>query len=57
MVLRRVLVKFTKMLNWERAANKLFELNSDEGGYYVLFVSIYESASKWNKVAEVKKAI
>ncbi|KAJ7949419.1 Pentatricopeptide repeat-containing protein [Quillaja saponaria] len=38
----------------EKAANKLFELNPDEGGYHVLLANIYASASMWEKVARVR---
>ncbi|CAL1374124.1 unnamed protein product [Linum trigynum] len=38
----------------EKAAEKLFELNPEEGGYHVLLANIYASASMWKKVAEVR---
>ncbi|KAI5669175.1 hypothetical protein M9H77_19028 [Catharanthus roseus] len=38
----------------EKAAEKLFELGPDDGGYHVLLANIYASASKWDKVAEVR---
>ncbi|XP_021901338.1 pentatricopeptide repeat-containing protein At1g11290, chloroplastic [Carica papaya] len=38
----------------EKAANKLFELNPDEGGYHVLLANIYAMASKWDKFAKVR---
>ncbi|WCJ39218.1 Pentatricopeptide repeat (PPR) superfamily protein [Euphorbia peplus] len=38
----------------EKAANKLFELNPDEGGYHVLLANIYAAASMWDKVLEVR---
>ncbi|KDP40584.1 hypothetical protein JCGZ_24583 [Jatropha curcas] len=38
----------------EKAANKLFELNPDEGGYHVLLANIYATASMWEKLAEVR---
>ncbi|XP_022139093.1 pentatricopeptide repeat-containing protein At1g11290, chloroplastic isoform X2 [Momordica charantia] len=41
----------------EKAANRLFELKPDEGGYHVLLANIYASASKWSKVAEVRKTM
>lgn len=41
----------------EKAANELFELNPNEGGYHVLLANIYASTSKWGKVAEVRKAM
>lgn len=39
----------------EMAANKLFELNPQEGGYHVLLANIYATASMWSEVAEVRK--
>ncbi|XP_022967033.1 pentatricopeptide repeat-containing protein At1g11290, chloroplastic isoform X2 [Cucurbita maxima] len=41
----------------EKSANKLFEMNPDEGGYHVLLANIYASASKWGKVAEVRRTM
>ncbi|XP_065867354.1 pentatricopeptide repeat-containing protein At1g11290, chloroplastic [Euphorbia lathyris] len=41
----------------EKAANKLFQLNPDEGGYHVLLANIYATASMWDKVAEVRNAM
>ncbi|KAK3228626.1 hypothetical protein Dsin_000507 [Dipteronia sinensis] len=38
----------------EKAANRLFELNPDEGGYHVLLANIYATASMWDKVAKVR---
>lgn len=38
----------------EKAANRLFELNPDEGGYHVLLANIYAAASMWDKLAEVR---
>ncbi|KAA8537367.1 hypothetical protein F0562_026946 [Nyssa sinensis] len=38
----------------EKAANKLFELDPEEGGYHVLLANIYATASMWDKVAEVR---
>ncbi|THG04876.1 pentatricopeptide repeat-containing protein At1g11290, chloroplastic [Camellia sinensis] len=38
----------------EKAANKLFELDPDEGGYHVLLANIYAKASMWDKVAKVR---
>ncbi|XP_014499599.1 pentatricopeptide repeat-containing protein At1g11290, chloroplastic [Vigna radiata var. radiata] len=38
----------------EKAADKLFELDPDEGGYHVLLANIYASNSMWDKVAEVR---
>ncbi|KAF8028150.1 hypothetical protein BT93_E0917 [Corymbia citriodora subsp. variegata] len=39
----------------EMAANKLFELDPQEGGYHVLLANIYATASMWSRVAEVRK--
>lgn len=38
----------------EKAAEKLFDLHPDEGGYHVLLTNIYARASMWDKVAEVR---
>ncbi|CAH9074363.1 unnamed protein product [Cuscuta epithymum] len=38
----------------EKVADKLFELEPDDGGYYVLLANIYASASLWKKVAQVR---
>ncbi|VFQ58932.1 unnamed protein product [Cuscuta campestris] len=38
----------------EEVADKLFELEPDDGGYYVLLANIYASASLWNKVAKAR---
>ncbi|KAL2460911.1 Pentatricopeptide repeat-containing protein [Abeliophyllum distichum] len=38
----------------ERAADKLFELEPDDGGYHVLLANIYATASMWDKVAKVR---
>ncbi|CAK9140093.1 unnamed protein product [Ilex paraguariensis] len=38
----------------EKAANKLFELDPEEGGYHVLLANIYAKASMWDKVAKVR---
>lgn len=38
----------------EKAAQKLFELNPDEGGYHVLLSNIYATASMWDKLARVR---
>ncbi|KAL9684602.1 hypothetical protein QQ045_022043 [Rhodiola kirilowii] len=38
----------------EKAANEIFKLNPDEGGYHVLLANIYASASMWDKVVEVR---
>lgn len=34
----------------EKVVERLFELNSDDGGYYVLFVNIYCVVLMWEKV-------
>ncbi|GAV88616.1 PPR domain-containing protein/PPR_2 domain-containing protein/DYW_deaminase domain-containing protein [Cephalotus follicularis] len=41
----------------EKAANKLFELSPDEGGYHVLLSNIYATASLWDKVAKVRTMV
>ncbi|KAL2318288.1 hypothetical protein Fmac_032164 [Flemingia macrophylla] len=41
----------------EKAADKLFELDPDDGGYYALLANIYASASMWDKVARVRTAM
>ena len=41
----------------EKAADRLFELNPDEGGYYMLVANMYASASMWDKVAKVRTAM
>ncbi|CAN0910592.1 Pentatricopeptide repeat-containing protein At1g11290, chloroplastic [Linum grandiflorum] len=41
----------------EKAAEKLFELNPEEGGYHVLLANIYATSSMWKKVAEVRAAM
>ncbi|OMP01787.1 hypothetical protein CCACVL1_02996 [Corchorus capsularis] len=38
----------------EKAADKLFALNPDEGGYHVLLANIYATSSMWDKVAKVR---
>ncbi|KAL7120935.1 hypothetical protein ACP275_02G152400 [Erythranthe tilingii] len=38
----------------EKAADKLFELEPDDGGYHVLLANIYAIASMWDKVAKVR---
>ncbi|XP_059653705.1 pentatricopeptide repeat-containing protein At1g11290, chloroplastic [Cornus florida] len=38
----------------EKAANKLFELEPEEGGYHVLLANTYATASMWDKVAKVR---
>ena len=41
----------------EKAADKLFELDPDEGGYHVLLANMYASASMWDKVSKVRTAM
>ncbi|XP_044460587.1 pentatricopeptide repeat-containing protein At1g11290, chloroplastic [Mangifera indica] len=41
----------------EKAAERLFELNPNEGGYHVLLANIYAAASMWDKVAKVRTAM
>ncbi|KAI9115226.1 hypothetical protein K1719_013545 [Acacia pycnantha] len=41
----------------EKVADKIFELNPDDGGYHVLLANMYASASMWNKVAKVRTAM
>ena len=41
----------------EKAAQKLFKLDPDEGGYHVLLANIYASNSMWDKVAKVRTAM
>ncbi|KAL3537791.1 hypothetical protein ACH5RR_001157 [Cinchona calisaya] len=38
----------------EKAAEKLFELGPDDGGYHVLLANIYAMASMWDKLAKVR---
>ncbi|KAI4323600.1 hypothetical protein L6164_023193 [Bauhinia variegata] len=38
----------------EKAAEKLFEYDLNEGGYHVLLANLYTSASIWDKVAKVR---
>lgn len=38
----------------EKAADKLFELQPEDGGYHVLLANIYAIASMWKKVAKVR---
>ncbi|XP_009799583.1 pentatricopeptide repeat-containing protein At1g11290, chloroplastic-like [Nicotiana tabacum] len=38
----------------EKAADKLFELDPDDGGYHVLLANMYATASMWHKVAKVR---
>ncbi|CAI8595938.1 unnamed protein product [Vicia faba] len=40
-----------------KAADMLFELDPDEGGYHVLVANMYASASMWDKVAKVRAAM
>ncbi|GER43218.1 pentatricopeptide repeat (PPR) superfamily protein [Striga asiatica] len=39
----------------EKSADKVFELEPDEGGYHVLLANIYAVASMWEKVGKVRK--
>ncbi|KAK9126885.1 hypothetical protein Scep_015731 [Stephania cephalantha] len=39
----------------EKAAERIFELEPNEGGYHVLLANIYATASMWDKVAHVRK--
>lgn len=41
----------------EKAADRLLELNPEEGGYHVLLANIYATASMWDKVAKVRKVM
>ncbi|CAJ1958725.1 unnamed protein product [Sphenostylis stenocarpa] len=41
----------------EKTADKLFDLDPDEGGYHVLLANIYASNSMWDKVAKVRTAM
>ncbi|ESW20787.1 hypothetical protein PHAVU_005G014800 [Phaseolus vulgaris] len=41
----------------ERVAEKLFELDPNEGGYHVLLANIYASNSMWDKVAKVRRVM
>ncbi|CAN6906142.1 unnamed protein product [Brassica oleracea] len=38
----------------EKAAERLFELTPDDGGYHVLLANIYRAASMWEKVGQVR---
>ncbi|KAM3285259.1 pentatricopeptide repeat-containing protein, chloroplastic [Capsicum chacoense] len=38
----------------EKAADKLFDLDPDDGGYHVLLANMYATASMWKKVAKVR---
>ncbi|RVW93997.1 Pentatricopeptide repeat-containing protein, chloroplastic [Vitis vinifera] len=38
----------------EKAANRIFDLDPDDGGYHVLLANIYATASMWDKVARVR---
>ncbi|KAJ9685194.1 hypothetical protein PVL29_017287 [Vitis rotundifolia] len=38
----------------EMAANRIFDLDPDDGGYHVLLANIYATASMWDKVARVR---
>ncbi|CAN1174351.1 Pentatricopeptide repeat-containing protein At1g11290, chloroplastic [Linum perenne] len=47
--------KIHKNVNFaEKAAEKLFKLNPEEGGYHVLLANIYATSSMWKEVAEVR---
>lgn len=41
----------------EKAADKLFEMDPDDGGYHVLLANMYAIASMWDKVAKVRTAM
>ncbi|MED6120352.1 Pentatricopeptide repeat-containing protein, chloroplastic [Stylosanthes scabra] len=41
----------------EKAADRLFDLDPDEGGYHVLLANMYASASMWDKVAMVRTSM
>ncbi|KAK7401405.1 hypothetical protein VNO78_12848 [Psophocarpus tetragonolobus] len=41
----------------EKVADKLFELDPDEGGYHVLLANMYASNSMWDKVVKVRTAM
>ncbi|KAK7262458.1 hypothetical protein RJT34_30031 [Clitoria ternatea] len=41
----------------EKAADQLFDLDPDDGGYHVLLANMYASASMWDKVARVRTAM
>ncbi|XP_057536708.1 pentatricopeptide repeat-containing protein At1g11290, chloroplastic [Amaranthus tricolor] len=38
----------------ELAANRLFDMDPDDGGYHVLLANLYSAASMWDKVLEVR---
>ncbi|XP_023768602.1 pentatricopeptide repeat-containing protein At1g11290, chloroplastic [Lactuca sativa] len=38
----------------EMAAERLFKLNPNDGGYYVLLANLYASVSMWDKVNEIR---
>ncbi|KAJ0779811.1 putative tetratricopeptide-like helical domain superfamily, DYW domain-containing protein [Helianthus annuus] len=38
----------------EMAADRLFELSPNDGGYYVLLANIYATTSMWDKVTEIR---
>lgn len=38
----------------EKVAERLFELNPEDGGYHVLLANIYRAASMWEKVGQVR---
>ncbi|KAI4323599.1 hypothetical protein L6164_023192 [Bauhinia variegata] len=41
----------------EKAAEKLFDFDLNDGGYHVLLANLYASASMWYKVAKVRTAM
>lgn len=41
----------------QKVADKIFELDPDDGGYHVLLANMYASASMWDKVAKVRTAM
>lgn len=41
----------------KKAADKLFELDPEEGGYHVLLANIYARASMWDEVAKVRTSM
>ncbi|KAL8166703.1 hypothetical protein V2J09_008202 [Rumex salicifolius] len=38
----------------EKAANRIFDLDPEDGGYHVLLANIYAASSMWDKMAEVR---
>ncbi|KAF7153600.1 hypothetical protein RHSIM_Rhsim01G0122500 [Rhododendron simsii] len=41
----------------KKAADKLFELDPEEGGYHVLLANIYTRASMWDEMAKVRTSM